>query len=114
MCGICVIFNHIKNKSVYKFELELMTSQMSHRGPDDEGYYLDENVGMGMRRLSIIDLIKGKQPIHNEDKSIWVVFNGEIYNFAELRKLLESKGHVFYTRSDTEVIVHSYEEWGEK
>jgi asparagine synthase (glutamine-hydrolysing) len=89
-----------------------MCQTIVHRGPDDEGIYARGPVGLGMRRLSIIDLSGGKQPIHNEDKSIWVVFNGEIYNFPELRRELEGRGHQFYTHSDTEVIVHLYEEMG--
>jgi len=90
-----------------------MCDVITHRGPDDEGYYTDTEVGLGMRRLSIIDLAGGHQPIHNEDKSIWVVFNGEIYNFLELRAELEKRGHRFYTKTDTEVMVHAYEEYGE-
>jgi len=89
-----------------------MCQTIVHRGPDDEGVYARGPVGLGMRRLSIIDLSGGKQPIHNEDQSIWVVFNGEIYNFPELRRELEARGHRFYTHSDTEVIVHLYEESG--
>lgn len=93
--------------------LKRMTAALVHRGPDDEGFYSDEHVSLGMRRLSIIDLEGGHQPIHNEDKTIWVVFNGEIYNFKELREELTQKGHAFYTKTDTEVIVHLYEEFGE-
>jgi len=89
-----------------------MCQTIVHRGPDDEGIYAQGAVGLGMRRLSIIDLSGGRQPIHNEDETIWVVFNGEIYNFPELRSELESRGHQFYTHSDTEVIVHLYEEMG--
>jgi asparagine synthase (glutamine-hydrolysing) len=89
-----------------------MCQTIVHRGPDDEGIRVEDSVGLGMRRLSIIDLSGGHQPIHNEDKSIWVVFNGEIYNFPELRRDLEARGHTFYTHSDTEVIVHLYEEMG--
>ena len=85
-----------------------------HRGPDDEGVWVDEGVALGMRRLSIIDLSTGHQPIHNEDRSVWIVFNGEIYNFRELRRELEAAGHRFYTSTDTEVIVHAYEEWGKE
>jgi asparagine synthase (glutamine-hydrolysing) len=90
-----------------------MCSVMVHRGPDDEGFHFDEYIALGMRRLSIIDLVTGHQPMANEDKSIWVIFNGEIYNFPELREQLQQKGHVFSTRSDTEVIAHLYEEEGE-
>jgi asparagine synthase (glutamine-hydrolysing) len=89
-----------------------MCQTLVHRGPDDEGIYIQGNVGLGMRRLSIIDLAGGQQPIHNEDRSVWAVFNGEIYNFPELRRELEARGHHFYTHSDTETIVHLYEEMG--
>ena len=90
-----------------------MCTAIRHRGPDDEGLYTDSGVGLGMRRLSIIDLATGQQPIHNEDHTVWVVFNGEIYNYAALRNELEAHGHRFYTASDTETIVHAYEQWGE-
>jgi asparagine synthase (glutamine-hydrolysing) len=89
-----------------------MCATIVHRGPDDEGIRTQGPCGLGMRRLSIIDLAGGHQPIHNEDRSVWVVFNGEIYNFPELRQELEGRGHQFYTHSDTEVIVHLYEEMG--
>src|SRR5499427_6833971 len=89
-----------------------MCEVIRHRGPDDEGSWVAEGVALGMRRLSIIDLATGHQPIHNEDRTVWVVFNGEIYNFPELRARLESRGHRFYTNSDTEVIVHLYEDHG--
>jgi asparagine synthase (glutamine-hydrolysing) len=91
-----------------------MCDVISHRGPDDQGSFVDERVALGMRRLSIIDLATGHQPIHNEDRTVWVVFNGEIYNFRVLRKELEASGHRFYTLTDTEVIAHAYEEWGAK
>ncbi len=90
-----------------------MCRVMTHRGPDEEGFYLSKNIGLGSRRLSIIDLKTGKQPIHNEDQSIWIVYDGEVYNFPELRKDLEKKGHRFYTRTDTEVLIHLYEELGD-
>ena len=90
-----------------------MCDVIRHRGPDDEGVHVEPGVGLGMRRLSIIDLSTGHQPIHNEDRTVWVVFNGEIYNYRELRRELEAAGHRFYTSSDTETIVHAYEEWGE-
>jgi asparagine synthase (glutamine-hydrolysing) len=93
-------------------DVRRMCQTMVHRGPDDEGLYARGPVGLGMRRLSIIDLAGGRQPIHNEDRSLWVVFNGEIYNFPELRQELEGRGHRFYTHSDTEVILHLYEEMG--
>lgn len=93
-------------------DVHRMCQTIVHRGPDDEGIYAQGPVGLGMRRLSIIDLWGGHQPIHNEDKTVWVVYNGEIYNFPELRRELEQRGHSFYTRTDTEVIVHLYEEMG--
>ena len=108
MCGICG-FTGKEDKTV----LKRMADSIIHRGPDEDGYYSDGSVNLGMRRLSIIDLTTGHQPIHNEDKSLWTVFNGEIYNATELRKELTEKGHRFYTdHSDTEVIVHLYEEYG--
>ena len=90
-----------------------MCEVIRHRGPDDEGVHVETGVGLGMRRLSIIDLSTGHQPIHNEDETIWIVFNGEIYNYRALRRELETAGHQFYTSSDTETVVHAYEEWGE-
>jgi asparagine synthase (glutamine-hydrolysing) len=90
-----------------------MCEVIRHRGPDDEGIHVEPGLGIGMRRLSIIDLAGGRQPIHNETRTIWIVFNGEIYNYRELRAELEARGHQFYTSSDTESIVHAYEEWGE-
>jgi len=93
-------------------ELRRLNDQITHRGPDDDGFYLDGPVGLGMRRLSIIDLSTGHQPISNEDSSVWIVFNGEIYNFPQLRNEMESKGHIFHTKTDTETIVHLYEEYG--
>lgn len=91
-----------------------MCLAIAHRGPDDEGFYFGTGVGLGMRRLSIIDLDSGRQPVSNEDGSVWVVFNGEIYNYKELRREMEGRGHVFSTRSDTETIVHLYEEYGKR
>lgn len=93
--------------------LKQMCDVIAHRGPDDEGFYVHDQIGLGHRRLSIIDLAKGKQPLCNEDKSVWVVFNGEIYNYLDLRDMLLKKGHVFTTDSDTEAIIHLYEEEGE-
>jgi asparagine synthase (glutamine-hydrolysing) len=89
-----------------------MCEVIRHRGPDDEGVLVEPGVALGMRRLSIIDLSTGHQPIHNEDRTVWIVFNGEIYNFQQLRRELEAAGHRFYTSTDTETIVHAYEEWG--
>lgn len=114
MCGICGIINLNKEERVEKTLLEAMARELEHRGPDEEGYYLNGNAGFGHKRLSIIDLSTGKQPLFNEDKSCCVILNGEIYNFKELRQELESSGHVFMTSSDTEVIIHAYEEFGEK
>jgi asparagine synthase (glutamine-hydrolysing) len=96
-----------------RLRLRAMCAAIRHRGPDDEGIHVESGVALGMRRLSIIDLATGQQPIHNEDGSVWVVFNGEIYNYANLRHELEGLGHQFYTASDTETIVHAYDEWGE-
>ena len=112
MCGICGIYNYFSREAVDEPLLRSMAAQIIHRGPDDDGFYVKGPLGLGMRRLSIIDLEGGHQPISNEDNSIWIVFNGEIYNFLDLRSELESKGHTFRTRSDTEVIIHAYEEWG--
>ena len=110
MCGICGATGIADEKLMRR-----MCGVLTHRGPDDIGFYIDKEnrISLGVRRLSIIDLKGGHQPIHNEDKRIWIVFNGEIYNFVELRKLLKEKGHSFYTRTDTETIVHLYEEYGE-
>src|SRR5208283_1009461 len=94
--------------------LKAMADSIVHRGPDDDGYYVSGNVGLGFRRLSIIDLALGHQPLSNEDGKVWIVFNGEIYNYQILRQELQGKGHVFKTNTDTEVIVHLYEEYGEE
>ncbi|MCL7411978.1 MAG: asparagine synthetase B, partial [Methanosarcinaceae archaeon] len=107
MCGICGTAGFEDEQLIKR-----MCSVMQHRGPDHRGTFLDSGVGLGHQRLSIIDLAGGHQPVHNEDESVWVVYNGEIYNYSELRKQLESKGHRFYTSSDTEVLVHLYEETG--
>ena len=93
--------------------VKTMCDVMRHRGPDDDGFHVAPGVALGMRRLSIIDLSTGHQPIHNEDRTVWVVFNGEIYNYQELRVTLEAEGHRFYTSSDTETIVHAYDQWGD-
>ncbi len=113
MCGIAGILSLNKGLNIQDNAIKRMTSSLYHRGPDDEGYFINKDIALGFRRLSIIDLDTGNQPIHNEDKRIWTVFNGEIYNYKELRLLLEKKGHVFYTKTDTEVIVHLYEEYGQ-
>jgi asparagine synthase (glutamine-hydrolysing) len=111
MCGICGIYN-MSGETVDRQLLLRMTDAMQHRGPDGNGTFVDREAGIGHRRLSIIDLGGGGQPLGNEDDSIQIVFNGEIYNFVELRLELEQFGHKFRTRSDTEVIVHAYEQWG--
>ena len=113
MCGICGILALNNNYRVKKETLLRMNSTLKHRGPDDEGHYIKDNVGLAMQRLSVVDLFTGQQPMHNEDNSIWVIFNGEIYNYQFLKKDLELKGHRFYTNSDTETIVHLYEEYEE-
>ncbi|MEM8815839.1 MAG: asparagine synthase (glutamine-hydrolyzing) [Pseudomonadota bacterium] len=112
MCGITGIVAP-PDAAVELKRIQAMCDVMVHRGPDDEGSLIKDHVGLGMRRLSIIDLHSGNQPVHNEDKTVWVVLNGEIYNYRELRDELEKKGHSFYTESDTEVLVHLYEELGD-
>jgi asparagine synthase (glutamine-hydrolysing) len=113
MCGICGMLSLDASEPVSEPVLRRMNQTLSHRGPDDEGYYMAGGVGLAIRRLSIIDLATGHQPMANEDKSVWVVFNGEIYNYREVRRRLQQKGHVFATQADTEVIVHAYEEYGD-
>ncbi|HST79816.1 MAG TPA: asparagine synthetase B, partial [Verrucomicrobiae bacterium] len=112
MCGICGKLSFEHDASVNPVLIRAMLATISHRGPDDEGLYLGSRVGLGHRRLSIIDLGSGHQPLSNENESVWIVFNGEIYNYQELRALLVNKGHTFKTHTDTEVIVHLYEEFG--
>ena len=112
MCGICGIL-HLNETPVDQELLRRMTAVLSHRGPDDEGFWVENGLGLGFRRLSIIDLIGGRQPMSNEDQTVTVVFNGEIYNFVELRADLKQQGHTFRTSSDTEVIVHGFEAWGD-
>ncbi|MBS1850694.1 MAG: asparagine synthase (glutamine-hydrolyzing) [Acidobacteria bacterium] len=112
MCGICGILYPDPAQRVDRSTLVEMNAQIVHRGPDDDGFWLDSNVGLAMRRLSIIDVATGHQPLSNEDGNLWIVFNGEIYNHQELRQELESRGHRYRTRSDTETIVHLYEEYG--
>lgn len=114
MCGICGQFNFGNQAPVQRRDIEAMTRTITHRGPDDEGYYVAGPVGLGFRRLSIIDLAGGHQPMSDQEESVWVIFNGEIYNFHELRRELEGYGHVFRTNSDTEVIVHGYKQWGDE
>src|SRR5579872_2276927 len=114
MCGICGKFQFDRSSVVSPRIIKGMMDSMRHRGPDDEGSFLAGNIGLGFRRLSIIDLKSGHQPLSNEDGSVWIVFNGEIYNFRDLREDLLQRGHTFKTRSDTEVIVHLYEDFGER
>ena len=111
MCGIVGIVRN-DGKPVDEELLSRMNNAIRHRGPDEDGFYINGSTGMAMRRLAIIDLKSGQQPIHNQDRSSWIVFNGEIYNYLELREKLEKLGHTFYTNSDTEAIVHAYDEFG--
>ena len=111
MCGITGIVRS-DGAQIDRELLARMNDAIRHRGPDDDGFYFGDGVGLGMRRLSIIDLKSGHQPIHNSDRTAWIVFNGEIYNYRELRQQLEARGHQFYTDSDTEAIVHAYDEYG--
>jgi asparagine synthase (glutamine-hydrolysing) len=112
MCGICGQYNFATGEPAQRAVIEKMTAMMVHRGPDDEGFYYSGPLGFGFRRLSIIDLDTGHQPMPDPDDRVWVMLNGEIYNFPELRQKLEERGYVFKTTSDTEVIVHGYNEWG--
>ena len=112
MCGICGVAGG--DPADGSDLVHRMCAAMVHRGPDDEGIMQLDGVTLGMRRLSIIDVEGGHQPMHNEDSTVWVVQNGEIYNHLELRKVLIGAGHTFNTQSDTEVLVHGYEEWGEE
>jgi asparagine synthase (glutamine-hydrolysing) len=114
MCGICGQYNFQDQVPVQRREIEKMTKSIVHRGPDDEGYYIAGPLGLGFRRLSIIDLAGGHQPMSDAEESVWVVFNGEIYNFPELKRELENLGHRFRTSCDTEVIVHGYKQWGQE
>lgn len=111
MCGF-VGFIDKNNIETKKIALENMMNRIIHRGPDSAGTYVDEKAALGFRRLSIIDLEHGSQPIYNENKDLVIVFNGEIYNFQEIKEDLVSKGHTFLTHTDTEVIIHGFEEYG--
>ncbi len=112
MCGICGVVDIYANKKIDESVIKKMTDVISHRGPDDEGLHLSKKCGLGFRRLSIIDLALGHQPMCNEHGDIWIVFNGEIYNHKKIRQELESKGHIYKTKTDTETIIHLYEEDG--
>jgi asparagine synthase (glutamine-hydrolysing) len=113
MCGICGQYNFKAHDPVIREDIEKMTKTLVHRGPDDEGYYISGPVGLGFRRLSIIDLQGGHQPMFDSDLRVCIVFNGEIYNFQELRGELLGFGHIFQTKCDTEVIIAGYKQWGE-
>jgi asparagine synthase (glutamine-hydrolysing) len=113
MCGIYGAISSEHAQTIDQTTLQKMGCVLIHRGPDDEGSFLGPNAGLGMRRLSIIDLATGHQPMTNEDQTLWLVFNGEIYNYKALRNELQSKGHRFVSESDSEVIIHAYEEYGE-
>lgn len=112
MCGIAGIVSATRESNITEGLVREMCNRIIHRGPDDEGILVADGAGLGMRRLSIIDLSGGHQPVFNEDRSAWIVFNGEIYNFPQLRAELQGRGHTFYTKTDTEVIIHLYEEMG--
>jgi asparagine synthase (glutamine-hydrolysing) len=112
MCGICGQYNFGTGRPASRATVSAMARSISHRGPDDEGFHYSGSLGLGFRRLSIIDLAGGHQPMSDAEQNVWVAFNGEIYNFPELRRELEGLGHQFRTRSDTEVIVHGYKQWG--
>ena len=112
MCGITGIIRF--NSDIQLSEIVSMTESIAHRGPDGEGFHIEGNTGLGHRRLSIIDLDGGKQPMSDESKKIWITFNGEIYNYKDLRKQFISEGVHFHTHSDTEVIIYAYKKWGRK
>src|SRR5438477_8743617 len=112
MCGIAGQFNFQRREPVERETIVRMARSIAHRGPDDEGFFIAGPVGLGFRRLSIIDLACGHQPMSDAEETVWIIFNGEIYNYKELRGELQSKGHQFRTNSDTEVIIHGYKEWG--
>src|SRR2546422_2375499 len=112
MCGITGQYNYSSGERVDSDVVRRMARSIAHRGPDDEGFFIAGPVGLGFRRLSIIDLAGGHQPMSDAEETVWIVFNGEIYNYKELRAQLQGKGHQFRTNSDTEVIIHGYKEWG--
>src|SRR5215813_14945460 len=106
MCGICGAFYNDRSRRVERDILAEMNRQIVHRGPDDDGFFVEGNVGLAMRRLSIIDIKTGHQPISNEDDNLWIVYNGEIYNHEELRADMLARGHRYRSKSDTETIIH--------
>ena len=110
MCGICGFTGEVKDRSK---TIKNMTDVITHRGPDSEGFFSDDFIDMGFRRLSIIDVAEGHQPIYNEDKTLVLTFNGEIYNYRELKAELIEAGHTFYTETDSEVLIHGFEQWKE-
>src|SRR5216110_1565082 len=112
MCGITGQYNFERHEPVERETIVRMARSIAHRGPDDEGFFITGPVGLGFRRLSIIDLACGHQPMSDAEETVWIIFNGEIYNYKELRGELQTKGHQFRTNSDTEVIIHGYKEWG--
>src|SRR5438552_10753938 len=114
MCGICGIVRMTPPGRVDEDVLRRMRDTMVHRGPDDEGLFISGNVGLGHRRLSIVDLSGGHQPMANADETIWITYNGELYNFRELRAEMEARGHAFRTKSDTEVVLRAYEMFGDR
>jgi asparagine synthase (glutamine-hydrolysing) len=114
MCGIAGVYLAARDRVPERSRLERMIQAISHRGPDGAGFHVEPGIGLGHARLSIIDLGGGAQPIHNEDETVWISYNGEVFNYIELRRFLEERGHSFYTHSDTEVIVHLYEELGDR
>ena len=115
MCGIFGVYN-FSDEPIDKVKFTVSNNKLAHRGPDGEGYYWDNfcSLALGHRRLSIIDIESGHQPMCNENESVWITFNGEIYNYLELKEYLISKGHIFKTKCDTEVLIHGYEEFGEE
>ena len=113
MCGIAGFFHTARGREAARHELDPMVEAIIHRGPDSAGHYCEDGIALGMRRLRIIDLEGGEQPMFDRDRTIALTFNGEIYNHDELRRDLQQRGHVFSTRSDTEVLVYLYKEYGE-
>ncbi|MCC6486066.1 MAG: asparagine synthetase B, partial [Candidatus Hydrogenedentes bacterium] len=113
MCGICGVMHGDRERSADIALVERMNRALEHRGPDDTGLWSKGHAALAMRRLSVIDLFRGRQPMSNQDQSVVLVYNGEIYNFQELRDFLETRGHVFHTLSDTEVVLRAYEEFGD-